>query len=63
MFSMPQLHEGDGIALVPVAISIAFFLGSPQSQPLGRRILASVHGLSISLIYAITMIIVRTGHA
>jgi hypothetical protein len=47
--------EGYGLPLMALSVSVVYFFASPHSQPVGRRIVASAHGLSICCLYAVAM--------
>jgi len=49
--------------LVPLAVSAVYFLRSPSNQALSKRMLASAHGLSISVIYLSAIAISWTKNA
>ena len=37
--------------LIAIGVSVVYFLMSPRTEPLGRRLLASTHGVSIAALY------------
>jgi hypothetical protein len=41
--------------LLAAGVSVIYFFNSPRTQPIGHRIAASAHGLSISAIYFLAM--------
>jgi hypothetical protein len=47
--------EGYGLPLMALSVSVIYFVASPHSQPVGRRIVASVHGFSICCLYSLAM--------
>jgi heme/copper-type cytochrome/quinol oxidase subunit 4 len=44
-----------------LAVSGLYFFSSPKNQPMGARLLASVHGLSIALLYIAGLLIAWNG--
>lgn len=43
--------------VLALVISIVYFRASPSSQPLGSRLMASAHGISIAALYAGAMLV------
>lgn len=49
--------------ILALGISAVYFFTSPKTEVLSKRLLASAHGLAITLLYAAAMVVFRTNSA
>ena len=61
--ALSEFAQGLLAPLLAVGISVVYFLASPRSEPLGRRVLSSMHGVAIALLYILALSVHWAGQA